>query len=211
MKQRAWREAYALCATSSQQWAVIRQVYQDVMPHIHAASQYHLRGRINPSFVNWHFTPIEDAAWQTIRWLGTPLYPQVPVGPYFIDFASPSLRIGLELDGAAYHDPAKDTVRDENLMQRGWKIFRITGSESYASHVWTEDMEDLFHEGERGPAWDWLCHSSDGIITALDHVYFRHEPERWLFFELAVESLDRHRLAPFSLGAGPVMEAYDAI
>jgi hypothetical protein len=73
------------------------------------------------------FTPIESAAWGEIRGDGIPLWPQFPVGPYFVDFGNPVARVALECDGKAYHDPAKDAARDAHLLEMGWTVYRAPG------------------------------------------------------------------------------------
>ena len=74
-----WRIRYAAARTIEERWMLIREIYRDRMPEILARSAQHRRARISPYFVDWPFTPIETIAWQTIRYLGTPRYPQVPV------------------------------------------------------------------------------------------------------------------------------------
>lgn len=74
------------------------------------------------------FTPIESAAWGEIRGDGIALWPQLPVGPFFVDFGNPVTRVALECDGAAYHDPVKDAKRDAHLGRMGWTVYRAPGS-----------------------------------------------------------------------------------
>ena len=75
-------------------------------------------------------TPIEAWLWAGIRESGCIFYPQYPVGRVFLDFANPKAKVGIECDGAAYHqDKAKDAARDKVLSAMGWKIYRITGSD----------------------------------------------------------------------------------
>jgi hypothetical protein len=51
------------------------------------------------------------------------------VPPYFIDFAIPSMKLAVELDGACHtvnnKRIAHDHTRDRNLRLEGWKIYRI--------------------------------------------------------------------------------------
>lgn len=78
--------------------------------------------------IDWFskFSPIEDKAWDCIRYVGAPLYPQYPVGRFFIDFADPIRRIGIEIDGLAYHkDRKKDRVRQIEIEGHGWTIYRF--------------------------------------------------------------------------------------
>lgn len=74
------------------------------------------------------FTPIESGAWCDIRGAGLPLWPQIPVGPFFVDFGNPVARVALECDGRAYHDAQKDAERDRRLNSMGWTVYRAPGS-----------------------------------------------------------------------------------
>jgi very-short-patch-repair endonuclease len=49
--------------------------------------------------------------------------------PYVIDFAYPDIGLGIEADGAMWHEQedrqARDKVRDEKLANMGWRILRV--------------------------------------------------------------------------------------
>ena len=49
---------------------------------------------------------------------------QVPIGPYFADFASHSARLIIELDGGQ-HDEATDAARTAFLEQEGYRVIRF--------------------------------------------------------------------------------------
>lgn len=73
-------------------------------------------------------TPIERWLWHDIRAVDLVLYPQYPVGRFFVDFANPVAKVAIECDGAAYHtDTAKDATRDAWMRERGWSVYRISG------------------------------------------------------------------------------------
>jgi very-short-patch-repair endonuclease len=94
------------------------------------------RWAINPYEVDWLrvFTPIEYALWCDIRGIGAVLYPQFPVGRYFVDFGNPGAKVAIECDGAAYHtDIEKDARRDEALRRMGWTVYRIPGRDCFTS------------------------------------------------------------------------------
>lgn len=75
-------------------------------------------------------TPIEEWLWADIRACNAVLYPQYPVGRFFVDFANPCAKVAIECDGAAFHqDKAKDAARDAELMEMGWTVYRISGSD----------------------------------------------------------------------------------
>lgn len=73
------------------------------------------------------FTPIEQAVWGDIRASGMPLWPQLPVGRFFVDFGNPVARVAIECDGQDYHDAIRDSERDLELMKLGWTTYRIPG------------------------------------------------------------------------------------
>jgi hypothetical protein len=89
------------------------------------------------------FSPIEYDAWCEIRGYGAPLWPQLPVGKFFVDFGNPVAKIALECDGKEFHDPIKDRERDATLATMGWRVFRVTGAECYQTRV-MDDPADHF-------------------------------------------------------------------
>lgn len=53
---------------------------------------------------------------------------EYPVSGFRIDIAFSSHQVGLELDGARWHNKQKDKLRDEYLEEvEGWKIERVPG------------------------------------------------------------------------------------
>jgi hypothetical protein len=75
-------------------------------------------------------TPIEKWLWSDIRDCNAIFYPQYPVGRYFVDFGNPVAKVAIECDGYHYHlDKEKDRLRDEELAQMGWKVYRISGAD----------------------------------------------------------------------------------
>lgn len=121
----------AIESDGPRKWRALRELYaykdqaiRDAWPHM-----------VNPYPVDWKFTPIEYSAWQTIRILGLPFYPQYPIGRYFVDFADPVMRLALECDGKDWHDPVKDARRDAAISALGWRVKRFTGRQCY----WSED------------------------------------------------------------------------
>lgn len=61
--------------------------------------------------------------------------PQYNVGPFRLDFAIPSAKIAIEVDGHDYHKTKEqrthDSRRDRFLQANGWRILRFTGTEIY--------------------------------------------------------------------------------
>jgi hypothetical protein len=184
--------------TNAQEWDVIRERWAEVMPHIAAG------GRCDPYFHEWRFTPIEVQAWNCIRRIGLVLYPQVPVGGVFVDFGNPYWKVGVELDGKDYHSRDRDTLRDEKLWALGWRIYRITGSESVKwSHPPTEpnfanDARRRSEEWYRALA-EWTVSTGDGVLWSLHLLYQRAKHATAEERDIAVRALNHHRLVDFPL------------
>lgn len=176
--------------------------YNSIMAHHEKGSLSHYR--VYPCDWSTIHTPIEFAAWSSIRAKGrTPLYPQFPVDRYFVDFANPYYRIGVELDGKEWHNADKDRERDTHLAQLGWKIFRITGAEMYRTdyewhgdlftdwNTYDEDFQKMRH---------WLMNTGDGVIEAVRFQYFGRDkpytPDEYdgLFEGTVMETLHKHSL-----------------
>ena len=78
-------------------------------------------------------TPIEAALWEDIRAEDLVLYPQYPIGVYFVDFGNPAARVAIECDGAAFHQDARhDELRQRQIEAAGWFVYRITGKQCLA-------------------------------------------------------------------------------
>lgn len=183
-------------------WGFLRQIYLEVMPDIMAKFKLGKRQGINPYFIDWlpFLSPIEEIAWNSIRTQGVPLYPQFPLFNYFIDFANPGLRIGLEIDGKDFHDEQKDRERDYYLSEYGWKIFRVKGTETNAPYRLPEELDES--DDKDAEIDNWLMNTSDGVIASLDKVYFLQHPIE--YYNVALKSLDKHRLADFDLLEGEI-------
>jgi very-short-patch-repair endonuclease len=68
----------------------------------------------------------EVRLWSRLRrgGVGAPVRRQHPIGPLIVDFAVPSRRLAIEVDGAG-HDPIRDVERDRILVALGWRVHRI--------------------------------------------------------------------------------------
>ncbi len=73
-------------------------------------------------------TTSEAALWQEISGnrLGVAFRRQVPVGRYIADFAAPSVRVVVEIDGG-YHETRRvaDARRDRDLMRLGYTVLHL--------------------------------------------------------------------------------------
>jgi very-short-patch-repair endonuclease len=54
---------------------------------------------------------------------------QLPIGPYFADFACRQARLIVELDGGQHAASLHDASRDRFLEQEGWTMLRIWNNE----------------------------------------------------------------------------------
>jgi very-short-patch-repair endonuclease len=57
---------------------------------------------------------------------------QVPIGPYFADFAHPGVRIVVEIDGGHHGKPGfaeKDARRDAWFLANGYRVLRFWNNE----------------------------------------------------------------------------------
>lgn len=140
------------------------------------------------SYYDWSsiFTPIEDNVWGDIRLLGLPFYPQFPVGRYFIDFADPVNKIGIEVDGREWHqDIEKDLKRQKEIESMGWKIIRIQGRKTFKTYedYFPEDFEeklyDKYEEEEDRKIQreyyreEYITECSEGILIELRDNFYR--------------------------------------
>lgn len=173
-------------------WNEIRSLYEKQTPLI--LSRPRDVFWVDPYAFDWLeiFTPIESSAWQSIRGLGIPLYPQYPIDSIFVDFGDPVKKIALECDGKDFHNKQDDTIRDNFLNSIGWTVFRVTGSECYKPGLNLEPLLiDLHNEAIRqidfdAKIEDWAMNSSDGVISAI----------AWNYYNKArSEHIEKHLLA----------------
>lgn len=190
------RQRWRIGSVTNRRWQIIRDAYSAYLPEI-------LSGPCDPYILDWDFTPIEFLAWHDIRSQGLPLYPQFPALQYFIDFADPVLQIGIELDGKAYHNEARDRQRDEVLWAQGWRVFRIPGREALPAprgpfdHLDETDLDDPDAIYRARSAWGdrW----SEGFFWALGAFYYGKFSPSEVDLDAACRVLHRHRYVQFPL------------
>ena len=71
----------------------------------------------------------ERKLWAMLARLRPKFTRQLPVGPYFADFACRQAKLIVELDGGQHADSDRDQRRDDYLRQEGWVVFRIWNNE----------------------------------------------------------------------------------
>ena len=74
----------------------------------------------------------ERKLWVMISRLRPKFTRQLPIGPYFADFACRQARLIVELDGSQHAESYRDQQRDAYLAKEGWTILRI----------WNNDLDD---------------------------------------------------------------------
>jgi very-short-patch-repair endonuclease len=85
-------------------------------------------------------TPSERRLWDCLTngKRGVPFRRQYVIGNRIADFAAPSIRLVIEVDGAAHHGRARADARKTRELERaGWRVVRIQ-----AAHV-MRDLADV--------------------------------------------------------------------
>lgn len=144
----------------------------------------------DPYPIDWItvFSPIEYMVWSDIRDYPMQMWPQYPIGKYFADFANIQKKIVIECDGKEWHDEAKDSKRDLDMLKDGWRVYRIPGRECNK----IVNKEDYQTDADY---WDHLYSSSTGIIKAIYHFHFENfisSPKECLLARYALESHTRY-------------------
>lgn len=142
---------------------------------------------------NNYFSYIEKIAWASIRENGgIILYPQFPAQGFFIDFANPYLKIGLELDSEEFHNEEKDKKRDKKLLREGWKIFRVTSSEANRKYMTNDELNDkgIFGYEKENYIEDWIMNTCDGVVNAIKYWYFMNEDERNRLYSFRLNDIE---------------------
>jgi very-short-patch-repair endonuclease len=79
-----------------------------------------------------HLSPPEAKLWNALRIEALRPYHfrrQVPIGPFYVDFASHLVSLIIEVDGVQHFSDtalADDARRDAFLRQRGYRVMRFT-------------------------------------------------------------------------------------
>lgn len=114
-------------------FVAIRRYYAAAIPYIEKSPAN--EWAVDVYEINWplYFTPIEYALWNDIRAAGLVMYPQFPVGRFFVDFGNPVARVAIECDGRGHIGrEAEDASRQAEIESMGWRVYRLTGKECFA-------------------------------------------------------------------------------
>ena len=129
------------------------------------------------------FSHAEKFAWEKLHnHPSVMLYPEYPVGKFFLDFGNPALSIGVEIDGKNYHDKDYDFARDLALLRQGWIIFRVPAKELFwdlehpADYV-TRNGGSIEHDWNdpevHEVAINYYLRSGDGFLESLENIIYR--------------------------------------
>jgi very-short-patch-repair endonuclease len=143
-------------------------------------SYKHWTPRSDPySFGFWDeiFSPIEKLVWHDIRSVGIPMYPQYPVLGYFLDFADPIIKLGIEVDGKDFHtDKEKDLKRQSEIEREGWTIVRINGDKtkrgSRSSFISESDEMEMDSDEVENKLIEYYANTSEGMIRAIKKNFY---------------------------------------
>ncbi|MBN9304521.1 MAG: hypothetical protein BGO82_12570 [Devosia sp. 67-54] len=81
-------------------------------------------------------TIIERRLWNLLRPYreqGYHFRRQVPIGPYFADFACHHARLVIEADGVSHDDAGRDARRDAYMQSRGFRVLRLSNADIVAN------------------------------------------------------------------------------
>ena len=70
----------------------------------------------------------EEILWQELRGRrlnGHKFVRQLPIGPYYADFACRQVNLVLEVDGSQHAHQSRDRFRDETMNANGWSVLRV--------------------------------------------------------------------------------------
>jgi very-short-patch-repair endonuclease len=106
--------------------------------------------RTNAKRMRSHMTEAELKLWNELhaaRLMGLKFRRQVPIGNYIVDFACPSCRVIVELDGSQHADDEivlRDSNRTKFLQSQGWHVLRfwnhdvLQDIDNVCRHFWME-------------------------------------------------------------------------
>lgn len=143
----------------------------------------------------WKFmNEVEQDFYQQLRSIGgLSLYPLYFVHGFFIDFANPFLKIGVEIDGKQFHDTDKDRERDEILDSDGWVIFRISAKDVLKNQLYLSDLDEKFPNYSDRYAQealkDFFKNYCTGLIYALRFRYYDKISEKSPYYNAAQHGL----------------------
>ena len=76
--------------------------------------------------------PSEAVMWNALRQLkpyGLHFRRQVPMGPYYADFACHHPKLVVEIDGQSHDRPDYDVARDAFMQGEGYRVVRVSSED----------------------------------------------------------------------------------
>jgi very-short-patch-repair endonuclease len=80
----------------------------------------------------------ESALWHELRGRrlnGHKFVRQLPIGPYFADFACREKNLVIEVDGSQHANRSQDRFRDETMNRNGWSVLRVWHADVLSSRA----------------------------------------------------------------------------
>ena len=80
----------------------------------------------------------EEALWHELRARrlnGRKFVRQLPIGPYFADFACREANLVVEVDGSQHANRSQDRFRDETMNRNGWSVLRLWHADVLGSRL----------------------------------------------------------------------------
>ena len=77
----------------------------------------------------------EEKLWSELRGRrlnGHKFLRQLPIGPYFADFACREANLVVEVDGSQHANRSQDRYRDETMNRNGWSVLRVWNADVLA-------------------------------------------------------------------------------
>lgn len=177
------------------EFVAILKAYKRVLPGWFQLYERTGHMHFDPYIHDWKFSKIESNVWGDIRGVGIPLYPQFPAERFFLDFANPFLKIGIECDGKEFHDRKRDEIRDKLLAEAGWMIFRMPGHECVRQYD-LNLIEDFETRRARELMHNFHHDTSEGVLYALKWAYFGGNKPWPCSDDVLHSALSRHRTTP---------------
>jgi very-short-patch-repair endonuclease len=84
--------------------------------------------RCNARRMREAMTDAELKLWNEVRahrLMGLAIRRQMPIAGYIVDFACPSRKLIVEVDGSQHGESVRDAVRDRALSDLGWTVLRF--------------------------------------------------------------------------------------
>lgn len=150
-----------------QQRVLLKKCYESLTPYIIETKGI----GVDPYIIDWHsyLNANEWSVFAICRCEAISMFPQYPVGRFFLDLGNPYFKVGIEVDSKTWHVLEKDIERDKELRKLGWKIYHLTSTEAFVykdlDFYYCADEEDLEEMTIK-----FLTETTEGIMTCFRHV-----------------------------------------